>query len=127
MTDTIKHPTHYTSHPSGIEAITVTQHMSFCLGNVMKYIWRAGQKGDAVEDLKKARQYLDYEIERLSNMPESKQPDVLEPIKMNGQTPETPQSGLSDQAPGRVHAGVFPLHAHPTDEELSSLPFDYAP
>jgi hypothetical protein len=38
--------------------------MNFCLGNAMKYIWRAGQKGDALEDLRKARFYLDREIKR---------------------------------------------------------------
>jgi hypothetical protein len=55
-------PDHYKSHPSGVECIQVTEHMNFCLGNALKYIWRAGLKGDAVEDLRKARWYLDREI-----------------------------------------------------------------
>lgn len=63
--DMVNHPPHYTSHPSGIECITVTEHMSFCLGNSVKYIWRAGEKGDKIEDLKKARWYLDREIQKL--------------------------------------------------------------
>ncbi len=63
--DTINHPAHYTAHPSGVECIEVAEHMNFCLGNALKYIWRAGLKGDAVEDLKKARWYVDREIERL--------------------------------------------------------------
>ena len=58
----VDHPRHYTSHPSGIEAIEICQHMSFCLGNVMKYLWRADLKNDALEDLRKARWYLDKEI-----------------------------------------------------------------
>jgi|WetSurMetagenome_2_1015567.scaffolds.fasta_scaffold320948_2 hypothetical protein len=63
----VSHPAHYTSHPSGIEAIEICQWMSFCLGNVMKYIWRADLKHDAMEDLSKARWYLDREIwKRLS-------------------------------------------------------------
>jgi hypothetical protein len=41
--------------------------MGFCLGNAVKYIWRCGQKGDAIEDLKKARWYIDREIARLEN------------------------------------------------------------
>ena len=41
------------------------KQFNFCLGNVIKYVTRAGQKGDALEDLRKARQYLDFEIERL--------------------------------------------------------------
>jgi hypothetical protein len=64
MSDPINHPPHYTAHPSGIEAIQITEHMNFCLGNVIKYVWRAGLKNDAVEDLRKARFYLDREIAR---------------------------------------------------------------
>lgn len=40
--------------------------MNFNLGNAIKYIWRAGEKGDAVEDLKKAAWYIKREIERVS-------------------------------------------------------------
>ena len=65
--DVVNNPTHYTSHPSGIEAIQVTEHMSFCLGNAMKYIWRADLKGNAIEDLEKAAWYIKREIERRKN------------------------------------------------------------
>ena len=58
----ITRPKHYASHPSGIECIVVTEHMNFCLGNAIKYLWRAGEKGDAIEDLKKAQWYLNREI-----------------------------------------------------------------
>lgn len=64
--DLINHPPHYTGHPSGVECIAITEHMNFCRGNAMKYLWRAGEKGDEVEDLKKARWYIDREISRLS-------------------------------------------------------------
>lgn len=63
-TDMVNHPPHYTSHPSGIEAIQVCEHFPFSIGNCIKYLWRAGLKGDAVEDLKKARWYLDCEIQK---------------------------------------------------------------
>lgn len=65
--NSVNYPAHYTSHPSGVECITVTEHMTFNLGNAVKYIWRHGLKptADAVEDLKKARWYLDREIARL--------------------------------------------------------------
>ena len=63
--DAVNHPSHYTSHPSGVECIAITQHMNFCRGNAMKYIWRADKKGDAAEDLRKAVWYLNREIERL--------------------------------------------------------------
>lgn len=67
--DNINHPTHYTSHPSGVECIEITQHHNFCIGNVIKYVWRAGIKGEdtKIEDLKKARWYLDREIARLED------------------------------------------------------------
>lgn len=60
--DTVNHPKHYNSHPSGVECITIARHMNFNLGNVLKYIWRADHKGATLEDLKKARFYLDDEI-----------------------------------------------------------------
>lgn len=64
MTDMVNHPKHYNDHPSGVECIDIIEHMGFCLGNAVKYIWRADLKGDAIEDLKKARFYIDREIER---------------------------------------------------------------
>lgn len=62
--DNVNHPKHYTSHPSGVEVITITEHMNFCLGNAVKYILRADLKNDAIEDLKKAVWYINREIER---------------------------------------------------------------
>lgn len=62
-------PKHYTSHPSGIECIQVTEHMNFCRGNAIKYLWRCGEKGDAIEDLEKAKWYIEREIERLRKQP----------------------------------------------------------
>lgn len=62
--DPVDHPKHYTSHPSGIECIQVTEHMGFNLGNAVKYIWRADLKLDAIEDLKKARWYIDRELQK---------------------------------------------------------------
>lgn len=67
--DSVTHPAHYTSHPSGIECIEVTQDLNFCLGNAIKYIWRAGLKSDnVVEDLSKAIWYLEREISRISEV-----------------------------------------------------------
>jgi hypothetical protein len=63
--DMVNSPSHYTSHPSGIEAIEVTRHMNFNLGNATKYIWRAGLKENGIQDLQKARFYINDEINRL--------------------------------------------------------------
>jgi len=64
MADPVNHPPHYTAHPSGVECIQITEHMGFCLGNAIKYIWRADLKDNAIEDLQKARFYIDREIAR---------------------------------------------------------------
>jgi hypothetical protein len=66
-------PNHYKSHPSGVECIDITRHMTFNIGNVIKYCWRAGLKEDTsmnlelkhLEDLKKAQWYLNDEIKKL--------------------------------------------------------------
>lgn len=60
----VNHPKHYNSHPSGIECIDIVEHMSFNVGNAIKYLWRAGQKESALTDLKKAAWYINREIER---------------------------------------------------------------
>ena len=64
MTDPVNHPKHYTSHPSGVETIRITEHMNFCLGNVVKYVMRADFKSNDIEDLEKAAWYLRREIDR---------------------------------------------------------------
>lgn len=62
MSDSVNHPKHYKSHPSGVECIQITEHMNFNLGNVVKYLWRTDHK-NGLEDLKKAQWYLNREIE----------------------------------------------------------------
>lgn len=68
MTDPVNHPTHYTSHPSGLECIDITRHMSFNLGNAFKYIWRADLKKEPIQDLEKAMFYLNDELEKRKGM-----------------------------------------------------------
>lgn len=67
--DPVDHPSHYTAHPSGVECITITEHMNFNLGNAVKYIWRAGLKDSKNhrEDLKKAAWYVAREIHRIDH------------------------------------------------------------
>ena len=70
MNDNVNHPKHYTSDPSGIECIDISENWSFCLGNALKYIWRSGKK-DAeaeIQDLEKAIWYINDEIKRLENI-----------------------------------------------------------
>ena len=66
MSDPVNHPAHYSEHPSGVECITVVEHMPFNLGSAVKYIWRAGLKSpDAEQDLRKAIWYLEREVARI--------------------------------------------------------------
>lgn len=69
MPNQITRPKHYTNHPSGVEAIQITRHMNFNLGNAVKYIWRAGLKDEAILDLQKALFYIADEIRRIGGRP----------------------------------------------------------
>lgn len=65
--EAVDHPAHYGGAENPYEAIKVIEAwgLGFCLGNTVKYISRAGKKGDLLEDLKKAQWYLAREIEAL--------------------------------------------------------------
>ena len=76
--DVVHHPSHYTSHPSGIECIDISMHMNFPLGSAIKYIWRAGLKDDATLDLKKAKEYINIELRRLESINKPLENMVLE-------------------------------------------------
>ena len=56
--DVVNHPSHYTSHPSGLECYDITRHLDFTTGNAVKYLWRSSLKGKALEDLEKAEWYI---------------------------------------------------------------------
>lgn len=66
----VTNPSHYTSHPSGIECIEITRHYNFNIGNAIKYLWRAGLKTEKgktdkeklIEDLEKAIWYIQDHI-----------------------------------------------------------------
>jgi hypothetical protein len=64
VSDPVKHPDHYNQVP-GIECIEVVQHFNFNRGNAIKYVWRAGAKGDPIQDLRKAMEYCQFEIDRI--------------------------------------------------------------
>ncbi len=73
MAEAVNHPKHYNLNPSGVECITVVEHMNFNRGNAVKYLWRADHK-NGLEDLKKALWYIDREIQRLESETASKVP-----------------------------------------------------
>lgn len=63
----VDHPAHYGGSDNPHEPIKIIEHygLGFCLGNAIKYILRAPNKGAQIEDFKKARWYLDREIARM--------------------------------------------------------------
>lgn len=67
LSETVDHPDHYGGADDPYEAIKVIEAwgLNFSLGCVLKYICRREKKGDVIEQLKKARWYLDREIARL--------------------------------------------------------------
>lgn len=79
-TDNVNHPSHYNSHPSGIECIEIARHHNFNIGNTIKYLWRAGLKSEEgmedtdkqVEDLNKAIWYIQDEIKRITEFNNTK-------------------------------------------------------
>lgn len=102
--DPVNHPSHYNSHPSGVECIEITRHMSFNVGNVFKYLWRAGLKGAdnastsfeakkaaALQDHKKAFFYLKDEIARLEK---ELNPGIV--VGMNLSTPSEDHDATND-------------------------------
>ena len=74
--DKVNNPSHYCSHPSGVECIDITEHYDFCIGNAIKYLWRSGLKCEEgytsiekeVEDLKKSIWYINRKIKYLENI-----------------------------------------------------------
>jgi len=68
--EAVNHPTHYGGGENLYEAIKVIEawELGFCLGNTVKYICRAGKKDDTLQELKKARWYLDREIGNLEKL-----------------------------------------------------------
>jgi len=71
MKNNVDHPSHYGGKENPYEAIKVIEawHLGFCLGNVIKYVSRAGKKSpNLLEDLEKARWYLDREIENIRKL-----------------------------------------------------------
>lgn len=69
MNKHVEHPEHYGGEKNPYEAIKVIEawELGFCLGNTIKYISRAGKKDPAkeLEDLQKARWYLDRRINKI--------------------------------------------------------------
>lgn len=76
MHDNVNHPKHYIGFSNGSEVIDITENCTFNTGNAIKYAARAGRtdgnvKGNILEDLNKAKWYIEREIKRLETRPEA--------------------------------------------------------
>lgn len=85
MSDNVNNPPHYNQGEvetiDGIRAALGESFVDYCRGNVLKYVWRCGKKGDAIEDLRKAAKYLEWAIEAAeSNCPEAPNSSSAEPL-----------------------------------------------
>lgn len=69
MNKNVEHPKHYGGGENPYEAIKVIEawELGFCLGNTVKYIARAGKKDDVIQDLEKAKWYLERKINQLKS------------------------------------------------------------
>lgn len=94
--NTVYHPAHYTAgRKYEPRKVIADWGLNFNLGNAVKYISRAGRKGDKIEDLQKAIQYIEFEIEEcsksseyeellecLKNKPAEEQVKIVEQLKL---------------------------------------------
>ncbi|MCP4280716.1 MAG: DUF3310 domain-containing protein [Alteromonas sp.] len=94
--DNVNHPKHYTDHPSGVECIQITEHMGFNLGNALKYIWRCDLKKDAIEDLRKARWYIDRELSKREKPIQLECPEIDTRTDIDGIHYKAIKAGLYD-------------------------------
>lgn len=111
--DAVNHPSHYNSHPSGIECIEVVEHHNFNVGSAIKYLWRAGLKGGdskSIEDLRKSAWYALREAARLG---------------WKGDEAPSPVNEVTPKAPLQARALFFYLDLE--ERSLCALPFDEMP
>lgn len=83
--DPVKKPEHYNSHPSGVEAREITEHLNANLAQAFKYVFRHKLKGKAKQDIEKSITFLTWELERISECGAERflvQPPVRDEIKM---------------------------------------------
>ena len=71
--DMVNEPPHYQSFSKGAEAYYITENLTFNAGNAVKYLARScridgANKGEIMQDLHKARWYVEREIERLQEL-----------------------------------------------------------
>jgi hypothetical protein len=92
MTDPVNRPSHYTSHPSGVEPIEVTRHLSSNRGQAFQYIFRHREKGTPEQDLRKALWFIRDEIHNKKKIVEPNEYRRRALLKILAATPDTWES-----------------------------------
>jgi hypothetical protein len=133
QSDPVNHPSHYTSHPSGIECIQITEHYNFCVGNSIKYLGRQGlkttgitdSKREQIQDCEKAIWYIQRHIQNLKGelyAESKKQNETVEKTGTCGQLSigsETPRKEVQGCNGSPAHGQSF---ASPTNgDDVSKL------
>lgn len=139
MNNNVSHPAHYTQgpvHPACgevVECITITKHHNFNVGNAIKYLWRADHKADALEDLAKAAQYIQFEIDRRKYEAARREPTLfsddktetvtiepdLSPFKITGARIQPDPFGVNRKS-GHTHTGGFAFDVSPSFKSFLS-------
>jgi hypothetical protein len=101
MNDPVNHPAHYTNPKWPYEVIDLTEQLDFVLGNAVKYVLRAPYKGNEVEDLEKAKWYLDRYISNGTDDNYVSDDDVMEIARSFGD--DLVLYLLIDREQARVH------------------------
>jgi hypothetical protein len=128
QSDPVNHPSHYTSHPSGIECIQITEHYNFTVGNAIKYMWRQGLKSsgitdskrEQIQDCEKAIWYIQRHIQNLKGelyAESKKQNETVAKTGTCGQfsiVSETPRKEVQGCNGGSAHGQSF---ASPTNDD----------
>ena len=130
----VNHPPHYSSIPAqcedcghAIECIDVTQHMNFTRGNAMKYLWRAGAKGEPIQDLEKALWYIEREIQSLKKA----QADAAWAAKVDTELDDSLETITGDGVPLSLYEeaslddilSYYDSHSHERAQHAKSAPF----
>jgi hypothetical protein len=133
QSDPVNHPSHYTSHPSGIECIQITEHYNFCVGNSIKYLWRQGlkttgitdSKREQIQDCEKAIWYIQRHIKNLKGELYAESKKQNETVAKTG---TCGQLSIGGEAPRKEVQGCNGSSAHgqsfasPTnDDDVSKL------
>ena len=94
MHDSVNSPKHYTRGPVEVIEIIEGFELGYRLGNVVKYVLRAGHKGDRLEDLKKARWYLDREIQQCEESLSTANPTAHNAVRLSENSNRTTYSSI---------------------------------